>query len=208
MKYIKYVRTRFSKPDFLVFKVSDLKLALKSQGIKKPYLYLMLHNLLKKNEVKRITKGIYTFHDDVCVAGFAFSPFYYGMENAFNIRGISGQGANFTIMTIRNVRQGLRTFDKRNYIIKQIDKKYFFGYDLIRYGIFWIPVSNIEKALIDIIYFNKSIRPDLLLDVIPILDYSKLKEYLKKYNLNFRKKVLGLVSNKLLKKVYKHKKTN
>ncbi|MEM0202299.1 MAG: hypothetical protein QXR73_03925, partial [Candidatus Micrarchaeaceae archaeon] len=82
MKYVNYVMEKLSKPEFPVFTVSDVKLLLRDRKISANYLYLMLHNLLKKNKIKRITKAIYTFHDDVVVVGFAFQPFYYGLEDA------------------------------------------------------------------------------------------------------------------------------
>jgi hypothetical protein len=190
MKYIRYVRERFSKPDFPAFSISDLKLFLKSKHISNDYLHLMVHNLMYNKELKRITGGIYTFHNDAIVVGFAFKPFYYGLENALSMRGLSDQGANYTVMTSRNVRAGIRNFQGRNYRIQKIKKEFMFGYGLINYGNFWVPVSDVEKTVIDMIYFDDHIRKELWPSILSSLNLKGLKEYLKAYKPAFRDKVM------------------
>ncbi len=195
MKYINYVRNTFGANNFPVFTVTDLKVALGAMGISKDYLRLLIHNLLHKGEIKRITKGVYTAHDDATVVGFAYGSFYYGLENALSIRGFSDQSTNFVVLTPRNVRQGIRNFDGRNYLVKRLDSSFFFGYDLIRYGNFWVPVSDLEKTVIDMVYFDDFISPESWEIIKPKLDVKKLTLYLKKYDSKFRKKVLEEVRN-------------
>ena len=192
MKYSKYIKERFSKNDFPVFRIQDLKLALKGKKIKNDYLYQAIHNLMRRDGMNRITRGMYTFHNDAAVVGFAFAPFYYGLENALSLRGISGQGANYTIITSRNVRAGIRTFEGRNYRIQKIPKKLFFGYELLKYYDFWIPVADIEKSFIDMLYLNKGIREELIDKIIPKIRKDKLKNYLSKYKKNFSELVFGI----------------
>ena len=193
MKYITRVRQAFSKNDFPTFTMSDIRLLLKSNGVSYAYVRLMLHNLIKKGEIIQLTKGIYTFHHDVVVVGFAFRPFYYGLEDALMLRGLSGQGTNFIVMTTQNVRTGVRTFSGRNYVINRIRSEHFFGYDLIKYGEFWIPVSDVEKTVIDMIHFNGGIRDELWPGILKVLKMKKLREYLKGYKPGFRKRVVGVV---------------
>ncbi len=194
MKYIAFVRQKFGKADFPVFRIEDMKLALAPLKIKNDYLYLLVHNLLRKKEITKITKGIYTFHNEAAVVGFAFAPFYYGLENALSLRGISGQGMNFIVMTTRNVRRGVRTFQNRNYRIQYMDSKMFFGYDLLEYGAFWIPVSDLEKTVIDMIYFEGSIRDELWPEILKTLDMQKLKNHLKRYDAKFARMILEQIS--------------
>jgi predicted transcriptional regulator of viral defense system len=194
MKYMSYLKSRFSKPDFPTFRVSDLRLAFSEKGIDDDYLYLMVHNLEKRGEIKRITRGIYTFHNDVSVIGFAFLPFYYGFENALTIRGISLQGTNPIVVTPRNVRQGVRVFKGRNYLVKRIPSNLFFGYDLLKRGSFWIPVSNLEKTIIDMMYFDNYIRDELWSGILKELDMKRLREYLKRYKKRFRDEMLKTIS--------------
>ncbi len=192
MKYIKYVREHFKDPKFPVFTLYDLRTALRLEGISDAYLKRLVNSLMKKEEITRITRGVYTFHDDVTVAGFAYRPFYYGMEDALSIRGLSEQGTNPYIMTTKNVRTGVRTFKGRNYVIRRIPERMFFGYELLQYYNFWIPVSDVEKSFIDMLYFEKNIRDELLAEIIPKISMSKLRDYLKGYDKSFSKKVIRL----------------
>ena len=191
MKYIEFVRHTFNSPDFPVFSIRDLRIGLSEKGISSQYLYTLVHELLRKKEITRITRGIYTFHDDAFVAGFAFEPFYYGLECALAMRGISLQGVNPIVITTRKVRAGVRTFKGRNYRINRISGKLFFGYELFKYGKFWMPVSDLEKTVIDLVYFGYGIRDELLDGINKNIDRKRLDEYLNKYDKAFGKRVTG-----------------
>ena len=149
----------------------------------------MLHNLEKKGEVYRITSGIYTFQEDIRVVGFAFRPFYYGLEDALYLRGLLEQGSNPVIISTRKVRSGLRSFRGRNYVIHRIGSRHFFGFELIRSGDMWIPVSDVEKTLLDLIYFRHYIQDDSLKGIMRLISKDKIERYLKRYDLRFANKV-------------------
>ncbi len=201
MKYIDAVRSMFSGEAFPVFTMRDLKIALSDKGISAGYLRLLVHTLLSNDEITRITRGVYTFYNNAFVSGFAFKPFYYGTECALSMRGISTQMTNPVTITTRNVRPGVRTFRGRNYLIRRIDKKYFFGYELLKYGSFWMPVSDIEKTVIDMIYFGDGIRDELLDGINKSIDRKKLNGYLKRYSKGFREKVISKLEAKEVEKV-------
>ncbi|HVC58123.1 MAG TPA: type IV toxin-antitoxin system AbiEi family antitoxin domain-containing protein [Candidatus Acidoferrales bacterium] len=179
MRHMKEMVETFSKAEYPVFTAKDVSMALKGSGISADYLYLMLHNLMKKGSISRITRGVYTFSDDVAAAGFAFQPFYYGLESALWLRGISGQGANFVVMTPRNVRTGVRDFKGRNYRVQRIPKELMFGYELLRYGKFWVPVSDLEKTVLDIAVLGYQMSDDILPEIMKKLDRAKLRRYVK-----------------------------
>jgi predicted transcriptional regulator of viral defense system len=189
MKHVKDIRKRFANPSFPVFKASELR----TMGVGKKYSKRLLHLLLSKGEIARITRGIYTFHDDVTVVGFAFQPFYYGLEDALRIRRLSLQGTNPLVLTARNVRMGVRQFKGRNYVVYRVRKEHFFGYSLVKYGDFWIPVSDIEKTIIDMIYFDNGIRDELWPGLIKSMNIKNLNRYLKRYKPKFRERVLAEV---------------
>jgi predicted transcriptional regulator of viral defense system len=193
MKYMDSVVNIFDRDAYPVFSINDVKTVLKQKQIGTGYLHLMLHNMLLKKRIARITRGMYTFHDDAVVAGFAFAPFYYGLESALWLIGISGQGTNYVVMTSRNVRTGTRSFKGRNYRINRVKGNQMFGYGLLKYGKFWIPVSDLEKTIIDMLYFNNHIDEELWPDILRRLEMKKLKEYLKGYKPEFRNRVLELV---------------
>lgn len=194
MKYINNIRGALSAEGFPVFSISDIRVMLSSQGAKKEYAYTLLHNLIARKEVIRITRGAYTFHKEIRVVGFAFSPFYYGLEDALSIRGIWEQGANPIIITRRKIRNGVRKFIGRNYVLHKIDKKHFFGHELFKIGGIWVPVSDIEKTFIDLVYFRHYIRDDVLDYMRRNVKVEKLNGYLKTYDERFSAKVLRLIS--------------
>ncbi|MDE1825527.1 MAG: type IV toxin-antitoxin system AbiEi family antitoxin domain-containing protein [Candidatus Micrarchaeota archaeon] len=191
MKYIGPIRKRFNNFDVPVFRRSELKLI---KGLSDSYMKVLVHNLLARGEIKRITKGTYTFHDDADVVCFAFSPSYYGLEDALSIRRISEQGTNPVVVTLRNVRRGARNFGNKKYLVYHLDKSLFFGYDLVRRGDFWIPVSDLEKTLIDMAYFKVNIRNELWPEILANIDKKRLGKYLKKYDKKFQKLMHNLIS--------------
>ncbi len=195
MKYIEYLRRHFNDPKSPVMTLREMKTTLKLKGIKLSYLKRLINYLIKKNEIIRITKGVYTFHDEITVVGFAFRPFYYGIENALTIKGLWEQGTTPIVITPRNVRQGVRKFGTGNYSIFKIKKQFFFGFELIKYYDFWIPVSDYEKTLIDLIYYKRHIRDDVLKELKKKIDRKKLMEYLKVYPTDIKNKVILELKN-------------
>ncbi len=179
MKYADTLKTAFSTADYPVFTFRDAELALKKKGIGGGYLRLMLHKYYASGIIKRVTKGVYTFHDDAIVAGFAFQPFYYGLESALGMLGVSLQGSNNVVMTTRNVRTGTRSFAGRNYSIMRIKPNVLFGFSTIKVGSFWVPVSDLEKTVIDMLYLNVPVREELYAGIAVRIDKKRFFEYSK-----------------------------
>ena len=197
MKYIEYLRKNFSDVGFPVVKLIEIKTALKSKGISDAYLKRIVNYMMHRGELKKITRGIYTLHDDITVVGFAFQPFYYGLENALTIRKLWEQGTNPIIITPRKVRSGVRKFNDSNYVVQRVDDSLFFGYELVKYYDFWIPVSDLEKTLIDFFYFRHYLREDVLKELKRKISKEKLNGYLKRYTPNFKKSFLEQAKIKL-----------
>ena len=196
MKYAKMFESTFKRVDYPVFTFRDAKLALERKGITGSYLRLMLHKHYASGRIKRITKGVYTFHDDAIVVGFAFQPFYYGLESALSILGVSTQASNNIVMTTRNVRAGIRSFQGRNYRIIRIESRLLFGFSTIKAGDFWAPVSDLEKTVIDMLYFKVPIREELYPEISKKPDKRKFEEYLKRFDKSFsasaKKKIMQI----------------
>ncbi|MCL5430239.1 MAG: type IV toxin-antitoxin system AbiEi family antitoxin domain-containing protein [Candidatus Marsarchaeota archaeon] len=193
MKYIKSLREHFDNPDFPVVKLFEIRTLLKQKGIHDAYLKRLINYMLKKGELKRITKGVYTFHDDITVVGFAFQPFYYGLENALTIRKLWEQETNPIVITAKQARNGMRKFESANYLVQRLDRKLFFGCELVRYYNFWIPVSDYEKTILDFVYFKHHIRADVLKELKRRIDKKRLRTYLKRYPKWVKVSVLRLV---------------
>ena len=56
-----------------------------------------------------------------------------------------------------------------------------------------IPVSDIEKTLIDLVYYKENISKDVILEIKKKIDLIKLNEYLEKYPITIKNKVLDLI---------------
>ena len=193
MKYVNLVREHFGNHPLFSFR--DLGIFLSKQGISKNYAFLLVHNLLKKGEIHRLTKGFYTFQNDVSVAGFAFSPFYYGLQNALSLRNLWEQETNPVILTPRKVRTGLRQVMDSNVLVRRIQRKMFFGFDLVKYYDFWLPVSDAEKTLIDFVYFKEPLPEDALSELKKKIRQKTLKSYLKKCPSFLRKRIKILLKH-------------
>ncbi len=188
-KYIGLLRERFNNYDYPVFTLTDARVLLGRSKISEGYLKTLINHLMKKNEIRRISKGAYTFHDDIAVVGFAFRPFYYGLEDALSYRNLWTQATNPIIITGNPVREGVRKFGNANYIVKRIKTGLFFGFDFIKHYDMWLPVSDAEKTLIDLVYYKHGVRDDAMGPLLESIDKEKLDGYLEHYSQGFRKRL-------------------
>ncbi|OYT65250.1 hypothetical protein B6U74_03875 [Candidatus Bathyarchaeota archaeon ex4484_205] len=182
-KYLKEIEEFFRKTP--VVATRDIKVFVKNTG----YSYLLVHNLVKTGRIKRVTKGFYSIYDDPVVAVFCFKPAYIGLQDALSFHNLWEQETATIIVTGKRIRTGIRRIFGVNVVVRRIKPIYIFGFDTIRYGEFFIPVSDIEKTLIDFIYFNEPIREDVLRELRRRLDQRKLAEYLKAYPDRVRRRV-------------------
>ena len=190
IKYIDDIRKFFKKSP--VVDIGSLKRFITKKN--KDYIYLVINNLLRKEEIKRITKGYYTIHEDPSLIVFCFKPSYLGLQNAMSFHNLWEQETVPIILTARNVRSGRREVFGANVIIRKIDKKYLFGFEYYKDGDFYFPYSDIEKTFIDMVYFRQPLDAEVIKNFREKIDRKKLAEYLKKYPERFRKKVISLLS--------------
>ena len=162
----------------------------------KNYAYLLLNHLVKKGEVFRITKGYYSIESDPTLLVLCIKPSYLGLEDALSFHNLWEQETIPVIITPRKVRQGKRKVLKHNVLIRRILPKYFFGWDLMKYGNFLVPVSDVEKTLIDLVYFGKRIDKNLARRFKEKIDKGKLTSYLRKYPRNVRSKVTKMLETR------------
>lgn len=167
----------------------DVRLIVNRAKIKRGYAHLLVHNLIKGGRIKRIARGFYTAHDDPTVAVFSFKPAYIGLQDALSLRGLWEQETNVVIITKRKVRPGMREIMDSNVILRRIKPSYFFGAEMLRYGDLFVPVSDLEKTLIDFIYFREPLEKEVLSALKRKIDRKKLEKYLKIYPKKFRERV-------------------
>ncbi|MBM3234657.1 hypothetical protein FJZ19_06210, partial [Candidatus Pacearchaeota archaeon] len=104
IKYLADIRKLFKESP--VVDLDSLKKFLNKKD--KRYVWLIVNNLLKKGEIKKLAKGYYTIHEDNSLAVFCFKPSYLGLQNALTFHHLWDQATIPVIITPRKIRQGLR----------------------------------------------------------------------------------------------------
>lgn len=190
MRYIQKFRKHFSARP--VFTIRDAKFFLSELGASKEYQYLLISNLLKKGEIKKIKKGAYTFGIDPSIANFAFSPSYHGLQDALSLLDLWDQETNTIIITPLKVRIGVREILGGKVFVRRIDRSMFFGFDSIRYFDYILPVSDVEKTLIDFVYFKEPLPNTVLKEMKKKIDKGKLNGYLDRCSKFLKRRVLSV----------------
>ncbi len=155
----------------------DVELLAKDRG----YALLMLHNLASRGELNRIARGWYSIHRDPIVSVFAMRPAYDGLQEALSLHNLWEQETNVVIVTCGKAKPGVRKVMGENVIVHRIAPQHFFGFDYLPYGGFYIPVSDPEKTLLDLIYFGEDPGKDVMRDVARKADAKVMERYLKRY---------------------------
>jgi predicted transcriptional regulator of viral defense system len=162
------------------FTAGDARLFLSGLGASDGYASLLLTNLVRKGELRRIKRGVYTFGQDPMLAGFAFSPSYHGLQDALSLLELWDQETNAVIVTPLRVRTGMKEMLGGKVMIRRIDRRLFFGFDSLRYFDYWLQVSDVEKTLIDFVYFREPLQDAVLAGMREKIDKKKLDAYLKR----------------------------
>jgi|SRR3989339_265448 len=186
-KYLLEIEKLFEKSAVVDFK--SIKRIIKNKKNVKQYSKKIIRNLILKNKIKRLTKGYYTLYEDITLIVFCFQPAYLGLQNALSYHNLWEQETNPVVLTTKKTRRGIRKVMESNVLIRNIDKKYFFGFDYYKDGDFYIPYSDIEKTFIDMIYYKLYMDAELLKEFKKRIDKKKLIEYLKSYPKNIQKRV-------------------
>lgn len=146
------------------------------------YTHLLLHNLVKQGEACRLTKGCYSWEEDPFLSVFCFRPAYLGLEFALTFYEIWEQETNPVIVTPRKIRAGTREVLGTNVILHRIKRDYYFGIDYLKHDDFYLPVSDIEKTVLDFIYFNKIPTEEVWEKLLEKADSENLTTYIEKYS--------------------------
>ncbi|MCX6750839.1 MAG: hypothetical protein NTZ83_05255 [Candidatus Pacearchaeota archaeon] len=80
-----------------------------------------------------------------------------------------------------------------NILVRNIDKKYFFGFELVKEGNFYLPYSDLEKTFIDMVVFNQRMDDETISNIKKRINKEKLNRYLRRYGIKVKNKVNGLL---------------
>jgi predicted transcriptional regulator of viral defense system len=189
MKYMKEFFSTFQSK--YVFSTNDVKRFFTFREANKDYYKIFLYNLQKGEKINRIRYGYYSSYSDIMLTGFSYYPSYYGLESALSTLKLWEQETNPVIITPLHVRTGLMQFNGRNYTVRKMSREMFFGYRYVRYFNFYIPVSDLEKTLVDFVYYNEKIPPELFNELKAKANKKILKTYISRITENrIRNKIL------------------
>ena len=80
----------------------------------------------------------------------------------------------------RKSHRGVREIMGTRVILHRIDRARFFGFEYVNYGGVFVPVSDVEKTLIDFNYYHIKLSEETLESIIKKIDKVKLLEYEKR----------------------------
>ncbi len=190
MKYTAMFLARFKKSP--VFQTRDVSKFLEYYGSTEDYAKVFIGQMVKSGKAYKVTKGFYTMYKNIEAVGFPFYPFYYGLGFALTHHKLWKQQANPYVLTVKNVRRGPREALGLNYNVSKIAKSMFFGYYYTKGADFYYPISDVEKTLIDCIYYKMSLEGYVYENIFRQLDYKKMQGYLKRCSGRVRTRYLAL----------------
>lgn len=193
-KYLKEVEALFEKSPVVSY--ASIERIIKNKKNVKQYVKRLIHYLLKKNRIKRLTKGFYTKIEDNSLAVFCFKPAYLGLQDALSYHSLWEQETIPVIITARKIRPGVRKILGKNVLIRRIERKYIFGIEYDNQNKVAMPYSDVEKTFIDMIYFKERIDNATLNNLKRSINKGKLSSYLKIYKPKIRKTILDYFNKK------------
>ncbi|MHB8371668.1 MAG: type IV toxin-antitoxin system AbiEi family antitoxin domain-containing protein [Thermoplasmataceae archaeon] len=195
MKYEKTFIDYFSKQPYLT--TGDAKRFLKKMGSSDEYTILFLHNLVKSGKLLRLKNGFYSFTRNEIISGFAFRPYYFGMEFALTLRKIWTQQSKPIIITTTKANVGTRNVMGTSVIVRRIDPNVFFGFEYINYSGIFVPVSVPEKILLDFLYYGINLDGDTVNALIRMSDREIIKNYADKIGKKYQNYVRMLMNGEI-----------
>jgi len=156
----------------------------------------------EKGYIKKVVKNFYVFSDLqikeqslFLIANQIYEPSYVSLEMAFSWHHLIPEGVyTITSVTSKKTTEFKTEFGNFNY--KHIKATLLFGYDLVKYDNRNILISDIEKTVLDYIYFNSQIKT--------VKDFEGLRfnvsEFKEKADMIKFYKYLEMFDNKQMKK--------
>ncbi len=151
----------------------------------KSYAKTFIHNLRKRGKIIGLMRGWYTFRKSPYLITVPLGEAYVGLGTAAHIHGAWGQVPNIEVLTTMapgKTRVGERMVGGRKVIVRRIDRKLYFGYErkMLEEAGDFIRVSDPEKTLIDLIYYNYPFIDEIVPGLLEIVKKDKLLSYLKR----------------------------
>jgi len=191
MQYLD-LKTQFK--DFIVFSIKDI------EKVDLSFHKQRLSEWQKKGYVKKIRQGFYIFSDLqinekilFIIANRIYEPSYISLEMALSIYGIIPEAVyGITSVTSQNTKN-IKT-PVGDFIYRHIQPDLMFGYELREHDGHRYQIAEMEKAILDYLYFNPKISDSESFEGMRF-NVSEIKE---KLNIEKFNKYLEAFNNKSL----------
>lgn len=150
----------------------------------KNYAKVFIHKLKKGEKIIELTKGWYSFKKSPYLVTIPLGEAYIGLGTAAFFHNAWDQAPNIDVLTTRaptKVKVGERVIAGRKVIIRKMDRRMYFGYETkyLEDARDWVRVSDPEKTIIDLIYYNYPFLDEILPELSKMINKEKLAGYLK-----------------------------
>ena len=157
------------------------------------YASFLISKWKRERRIIRLAKGVYSFQKSPFLLAKVLPLAYVGLGSAAFLHGAWNQATRITILTplaARYIRHGEREIGGFKVVVRKITSKLYFGYTLFYLEDVneWIRISDIEKTIIDLIYFSYPFASEILPGLFEKANKARLRSYLK---LMGRRKVKG-----------------
>lgn len=106
-------------------------------------------------------------------------------QHLLHLRGLWDQETNVVLVTSGKANPGVRSVMGSRIVVHRVSPDHFFGFDQLRYGAYSVPVSDLEKTLIDLVYFREPPGPDVVRALAERADPRVLRRHLSRYHDGF-----------------------
>lgn len=182
---------------FRTFTFSDIRMAMsdRHKGVSDKTIQVTVSRMAKSGRIYAVTKGVFSLQKRDELAGFAFTPFYYGGLAALMIRDLIDDQVKMEVMTTRAVRRSfVRIYGGASSImLHHIPKRYYFGFEDMKYGDLAVPVSTPEKTLIDLFYYKRRLSLQDYAGVLRGISVNALRKSLERYDNRMKTTVMRFV---------------
>lgn len=187
---MRYIELKQKIGEFIVFNLSQIR------KIERDFDLRRLSEWRDKGYIRMIRKGYYIFSDTALnekvlslVANKIYVPSYISLEMALSHYNLIPEGV-YGITSVTSMKTNVFKTDFGQFMYRHIKPELFFGYSLEKYNNQVIKIAEPEKAVLDFLYLNPSLKTvddfsELRVnehELKEIINKIKLLKYLRQFN--------------------------
>jgi predicted transcriptional regulator of viral defense system len=167
-----------AKMERAVFTVIDIA---RVGNVSKKSASVYINRMLKKKLLFRIEKNKVSITDDhFIVASQIILPAYLSLTTALYLLNAIQQVVDKVYVITTRQKKSKEVFGVKTHFIK-VDSNLMFGYSKVRKGNSFIMLADIEKTILDCLYFQRYCSLQYLCEALKKADIVKLESYVKRF---------------------------